>query len=140
MPCGDLNQACCANDTCTTGLCKDGTCVAEPVGQWGYPCTKNDRCDVGLTCNKNKVCQNSVGGPPRYGASCVDGQYCKSQPSQGRLACVEDSITTTPSGKLFTRCGCDGVGSDCGADADGHKRVCTSGKEQLWEALRAPGA
>jgi hypothetical protein len=147
MACGDADQLCCAGGVCTAGVCKEGRCVEETTGKWGHPCDKNGSCAIGLTCNRSPasggggsgICQNSVSGPPGYGASCVDSGYCRSQGSG--LSCVADLVTPVPSGgdTHFTRCACPSAGFDCGVDASNHKLVCTAdSKQQDWEPLKAP--
>ena len=130
--CGDLNSLCCANDACTVGECKNGLC--SQTRTWGYPCDSNGGCNENLSCNKQLICQNRPTGPPQYGSSCTDAKYCSSQGAS--LDCVADSVTTSPSGYHFMRCGCATAGSDCTVQS-GHKSVCTD-QTQNWPPLTAP--
>lgn len=48
-------DACASDSECISDDCQNGTCKGL---DFGYYCTSDDQCDVGLFCNSSSVCTN----------------------------------------------------------------------------------
>ena len=136
VPCGDIDQSCCAGEKCTNGgvFC-DGGGVCALLPAWGHSCGAGGVCGEKLECNQENFCQNKPEGVPHYGSSCTNSGYCESGPSTG-LSCVKDTITKFE-GNTFYRCGCAKIGGSCTTKADQHQGICQEGN-QTWEPLTPP--
>ncbi|MBT9558773.1 MAG: hypothetical protein IV100_22265 [Myxococcales bacterium] len=129
-PEGSNGCACYPNDTCDSGLCREGLCQACSEGADGCPCYPNDTCDAGecvsgtcYACPPGRVDCPCDGGTCTEGR-CVEGTCAAC--SDGLVGCECSTGACTEGLCISGRCEpcVDGVvGCDCTAAG-----TCTDGR------------